>query len=209
MTERKVRKTGRGEILEVARKLVLAHGASGLTMRRLGDALGVSAPAVYRHYRDKQELLEGLVDEGNAILSRYLAEACTEAHPPARLERIAAQYARFAVEQAAFYGILFLSADRPKMDVLPRQRTSRNFDVLVDCVREGVDGGWLRPADPVLVAISLWAQWHGLVAMFRAGRFGPGADGFLEMFGSSTRLVLGAMAPAGSPPSAGRGGAKP
>jgi AcrR family transcriptional regulator len=204
MKVRKVRKTGRGEILQVARELVLAHGASGLTMRRLGDALGVSAPAVYRHYRDKQDLLEGLVDEGNAILAEYLAEASAEPHPPARLERIASRYARFAVEQPAFYGILFLSADRPKMDVLPGERTSRNFDVLVDCVRAGVEGGWLRPADPVLLAISLWAQWHGLVAMFRAGRFGPGAEGFLAMFDRSTKLVLGAMAAVGSPPAARR-----
>ena len=194
MSARKVRKTDRAEILEAARALVLAHGASALTMRRLGEALGVSAPAVYRHYRDKEELLAGLVDEGNALLAEYLEKATAARTPSARLGRTAAQYARFAVEQPAFYGILFLSADRPKMDVLPGERTSRNFDFLVARVREAVRGSFRRE-DPVLIAISLWAHWHGLVAMFRAGRFGPGADGFLRMFRRSTALVLRAVAP--------------
>jgi AcrR family transcriptional regulator len=195
MTERKVRKTDRAEILGAARALVLAQGASALTMRRLGDALGVSAPAVYRHYRDKDELLSGLVDEGNALLEGYLREATRGRTPSTRLAKTAAQYARFAVEQPAFYGILFLSADRPKMDVLPAERTSRNFDFLVARVCDAVREGVLRRADPVLIAISLWAHWHGLVAMFRAGRFGAGAGGFLRVFRKSTGLVLRAMAP--------------
>jgi AcrR family transcriptional regulator len=37
-------------------------GAEGLSMRRLGQELGVDAMALYRHVRSKDDLLDGIVD---------------------------------------------------------------------------------------------------------------------------------------------------
>lgn len=47
----------RAQIVSAARDLVEAQGVETLTMRRLATELGATPMAVYRHVRDKQELL--------------------------------------------------------------------------------------------------------------------------------------------------------
>ena len=49
------------QILLAARNLVFSEGAAKLTMRRVGEAVGISEPAVYRHFQNKEALLRGLI----------------------------------------------------------------------------------------------------------------------------------------------------
>jgi AcrR family transcriptional regulator len=52
----------RARILGAAMELADEGGLEGLSMRRLGQALGVDPMALYRHVRDKDDLLDGLRD---------------------------------------------------------------------------------------------------------------------------------------------------
>lgn len=49
-------------IVDHALELTEREGASALTMRRLGDELGVDPTAVYRHFRDKDDLILACLD---------------------------------------------------------------------------------------------------------------------------------------------------
>lgn len=51
----------RRRILEAALELVDREGVRGLTMRRLGEALGVEAMSLYNHVDGKDEILDGIV----------------------------------------------------------------------------------------------------------------------------------------------------
>jgi TetR/AcrR family transcriptional regulator, tetracycline repressor protein len=53
----------RPQIVRVALALLDDVGLDGLTMRALADRLGVKAASLYRHVRDKEELLVLLADE--------------------------------------------------------------------------------------------------------------------------------------------------
>jgi TetR/AcrR family transcriptional regulator, tetracycline repressor protein len=50
-------------ILDTAIGLMDAEGAQGLTMRHLGEALGVEAMSLYHHVNGREDLLEGVVDQ--------------------------------------------------------------------------------------------------------------------------------------------------
>ncbi|MGW5118464.1 TetR/AcrR family transcriptional regulator [Streptomyces noursei] len=50
-------------IVETALRLVGQHGAEALTVRRLGAALGADPSAVYRYFRNTDDLLLALADE--------------------------------------------------------------------------------------------------------------------------------------------------
>ena len=52
----------RERILDAAQAIAHEHGIAKLTMRRIGTALGADPTAVYRHFRDKNELLVELAD---------------------------------------------------------------------------------------------------------------------------------------------------
>lgn len=49
-------------ILRTALELIDSDGPAGLTVRKLAEQLGVSAMAIYRHYKSKAEIEQQLVD---------------------------------------------------------------------------------------------------------------------------------------------------
>lgn len=53
----------RDRIVAAALDLARSDGLDGLTIRRLAEAVGASRMALYRHVRDKQELLDLVADE--------------------------------------------------------------------------------------------------------------------------------------------------
>jgi TetR/AcrR family tetracycline transcriptional repressor len=52
----------RADVLRGAMDLLDAEGLDGLTMRRLGAALNVQAGALYRHFANKEALLDAIAD---------------------------------------------------------------------------------------------------------------------------------------------------
>ena len=64
----------RALLLEAVRT-IQADGAAALTLRGVGDRLGVSRTALYRHFADKQALLGEVAAEGFRMLRAALREA--------------------------------------------------------------------------------------------------------------------------------------
>ncbi|MBX3376808.1 MAG: TetR/AcrR family transcriptional regulator C-terminal domain-containing protein [Phycisphaeraceae bacterium] len=50
------------EVAEAALQLVVSEGEAALTMRRLGEVLGVKAMALYNHFRDKGAILDAVAN---------------------------------------------------------------------------------------------------------------------------------------------------
>ncbi|MET9971050.1 helix-turn-helix domain-containing protein [Streptomyces sp. NPDC006356] len=91
-----VRGRGRGstltreEIIEAAVEIGTAEGPAGVTFRALGSRLGVVATALYRHFRDKDELMLALADQIFVeIAERYTpgGDWAADLHQLARLGR--------------------------------------------------------------------------------------------------------------------------
>lgn len=60
----------RDRILGAAVGLADEHGLDAVSMRQVGEALGFEAMSLYRHVRDKDDLLDGMVE---AIVARFPA----------------------------------------------------------------------------------------------------------------------------------------
>ncbi|HCM27562.1 MAG: hypothetical protein A2Z99_21645 [Treponema sp. GWB1_62_6] len=63
------------EIVDAALSLISGKGIQELTMKRLAEAVGVSEPAIYRHFASKSEILAAVVDDVAASRSASLGEA--------------------------------------------------------------------------------------------------------------------------------------
>ena len=61
-------------IVEVSIRLIDTEGADRFTLRRLGDALAADPTAIYRHFRDKDELLRAVGDRAIAGLTDGLPD---------------------------------------------------------------------------------------------------------------------------------------
>src|ERR1041384_6768453 len=62
----------RRALLDEAVATIRAEGVEGLTLREIGARLGVSRTALYRHFADKEALLEAVATEGFRILRERL-----------------------------------------------------------------------------------------------------------------------------------------
>ena len=60
-------------VLDAAFAVLEAHGFEGLTIRRIADELGVKNPALYWHFRNKQEIVNGMAGR---LLDRMVDAPC-------------------------------------------------------------------------------------------------------------------------------------
>ncbi len=58
----------RDRVLVAAVELADEHGLDAVSMRRVGESLGVEAMSLYRHVRNKDDLLDGMVD---AVIAQF------------------------------------------------------------------------------------------------------------------------------------------
>jgi len=188
----------RSRILSVASELYTKEGLAGLSMRRVAERVGLTAPAIYRHFEDKEALLQALGEEGFRLFGAYLWEALGEGTPEARLVHTGERYLRFALEQSRYYEVIFISpASELGLERMPQQNRERlgsSFQFLVDRVTECMAAGVLAQAEPVDVAISIWAHVHGLVSLRLMGHLGQlDEPRFVELFRRSVARLLAGL----------------
>jgi AcrR family transcriptional regulator len=179
----------RERIVEHARDLYVEGGMAALSMRKVADRVGVSATALYRHFDRKETLLMEVCRTGFERFTSYLLRGLAGSTPRERLRLSGEGYVRFALDNPAYYRIMFMaSRDDFGFAELPAQSSetmTRSFHLLVDRVRECQDAGLLRAGDPAELAVLIWSASHGLVSLYLCGQLGPlqGDDeGFVRFF---------------------------
>ena len=163
----------RDQILTATRDLLLEEGLRGISMRKVANQVGVSATAIYRHYSDKNALVEAAVMEGRRCLVRYIQRAMAGKTPKDRLRLTGQQYLRFALRHPKDYQVLFMAWDQRPFDLpQPRQvaRHTPTFQFLLDRVEDCVRAR-LMPADTNVfdVAMLCWSVCHGLASLYLTG----------------------------------------
>src|SRR3954467_12682736 len=69
----------RERVIEAALGVMDTEGLDAVTMRRVGRELGVEAMSLYNHVRDKDDILDGIAEEGLGEFEVPSAEAWDEA----------------------------------------------------------------------------------------------------------------------------------
>ena len=187
----------RSDILTKACELYLEGGAEAVSMRRLARDLGVTAPALYRHYDSREEMLLDVVAEAYRRLSERLYGALSGRTPAERLYLAGQAYLDFALDQPKYYEMLYTPAHTLGAEELPDQVTEQVASVgrfFNDRVRECIDAGLFQPLDPADVSGTLWAHAHGLISIYLRGCLDMDADEFRRHYGASSRRAITGMA---------------
>ncbi len=151
----------------VALELVAAKGARAFTLAEASRRIGVSVGAPYKHYADRDALLAALAVRGYQEGERRLTAATKlEVGAVARLERFAAEYVRFSVEERALFEIIHLAGlDKGKYpDVIAAQQSG--YLAIVELTRDVRD----NELDAMSVLNSVVVAAHG-VAIFLLDTF--------------------------------------
>jgi AcrR family transcriptional regulator len=157
-------------ILDAARRLYFAHGADGVSARKIASAVGVSPTAIYLHFRGIDDLLHALRMEGHGKLAEYLRSVDPKLPALARLAGMGRAYHRFGLENRHYYELMFLirSADAPRREAV--QQELFTLMLLRDAVAAGIAAGEIRDdLDPLIVTSALWAKVHGVTSLAVSG----------------------------------------
>jgi len=160
--------TLRETLLEIALEVVDSQGPGAISMRALAREAGVSSAAPFRHFADKQALLDAVAEKAAGELERKLDAAssqCGDALTQFRAMSVA--YVRFAAEHPALFDLVQSTKSMPGR-FLGEVKDERRLK-LIALIIEGQNAGLIPEADPELIALSSEALTHGLASMIVAG----------------------------------------
>ena len=165
-------------LLTAADELVAEKGVAGFSLREAARRVGVDPAACYRHFRDKEAVVQALARRGFTRLQAQFESALArkkKASAEEQLRVLARAYASFATEHAATFRVMFGPTGVDARDPVlrgdyPQERGP--YGML-----EGVVSAWSRQRKLRLAntdaTIVLWAGLHGMVCLLIDGALRP------------------------------------
>jgi AcrR family transcriptional regulator len=158
---------------------------SAVSIRAIADRVGVTAPSIYRHFADKDAILDSVcAGVFQSMVSGVRARFAPGQTALDRLRAIGLGYIEFGLANPEHYRLVFMRRDQmmhslpgspPRDDEGPLSATaiagSEAFGLLLETVHELV--GELpetsRP-EPFVVATAMWSLVHGITSLRIAKR---------------------------------------
>ncbi|MDX6216966.1 MAG: hypothetical protein QOG99_2550 [Frankiales bacterium] len=178
--------TRREQLLESAADLFAANGFHGVGIDDIGAAVGISGPALYRHFRSKDSMLGEMLNS----ISLYLLDGGTAraeqvVDPREKLTELVKFHVEFALEHPALITVqernLANLTDTDRKQVRALQR--RYVEIWVQAISDAVPGVGERHARSAAHAV------FGLINSTPYNRH-LGDDELAELL---TKLALGAL----------------
>jgi len=156
----------REQIAEVTLHLVVEEGLGAVTVRRVAKAAGISAAALYRHYKNKSDILAAVLEEHHEIMVDIIRRSRAEAATALDALRRVNMRNMALVEKYCALPVIFLSDALWLGDLRLRDlklRHHRMFrEAILDLISSGQDSGEIR-AD--IRPDEIFVFFLGLVAM--------------------------------------------
>jgi AcrR family transcriptional regulator len=184
-------------ILSAAKLVLESAGIDGLTIRRVAQRAELSPMALYRHFADKDALLNALMEDGLAAWEK-IVRGIRARDPLEWLEALGEAYLDFALTQPhRFDAAFFLPAPAARRfpDDFAAGR-SPAIAMVMARIDQAKAEGRLRDKPTLETALALAAFGQGFVSMHRAKRFG-GEKQFKTLYRAAQRHFLDSLKSSG------------
>ena len=158
-------------ILKAAEVLWKRGGEQALTMRAVARVAGTNTPAVYRRFKDRDELLRALLLRIAERIRQYFEQGET-------LEGMADAYVEYALKLPNEYKLFYshgslLNPPKRRGSPAPIRRSRPNFAFAEQVAAKQLGGS---PEDHTQFALSLWALLHGSASLLLSGAIPGGHE---------------------------------
>jgi AcrR family transcriptional regulator len=123
------------KIRSAAAELFYRRGFAAVGVDEIGEAAGVSGPAIYRHFKGKDEILATLFDEGMDEIVRLTGGTFDD--PADELAHLIREHARYVLSDTHVASV-WIREDRSLVDPYRKRylrRARKYFDRWRDCVQ--------------------------------------------------------------------------
>jgi len=156
----------RDALVQAALREAERGGPEAISLKALAKSLGVSQPAPYRHFADREALLEAVTAAAFRQFSAMLRDAIGKPSKQSKLSRFAQATLAFGLRRNGIYRLMFASrtmACSPKGGEL-HNAAMETFGLLLEAL-EAPAVGLLRERQ----ALKIWAALHGVVMLAEQG----------------------------------------
>jgi AcrR family transcriptional regulator len=164
----------REKILAAARDMFVTQGFEAVSLRKIAESIGYTAPALYTHFRDKADILSEICRQDFDSLAEHFNRLAKIESPVERIYQIGMTYIRFAKAYPNHYRLMFMTPDLSRL-APPTEEDLQHFDdpdhdayaFLRRAVSEAMERGLFRAGldDADLLTQTLWAGVHGVAAI--------------------------------------------
>jgi AcrR family transcriptional regulator len=180
------------KIAAAARALLDREGAEAISMRRVAEAVGITPMAIYRHFSDREGLLNAIANQGFQDLAEELKGRKFSGDIEARLTKMGEIYLDHALANPRLFELMFLKP-RQGARQYPRDfkaRKSPTANLMHDLVRQGMADGYFREDDAWEIVFEIGALSHGIIMLYLGGRMELSAAQFRALYRRSFRRYL-------------------
>lgn len=160
-------------LIKAGVEILSKEGVAGLSLREVAKRAGVSHSAPYAHFKDRQSLIAAISTEGFKQLYTELDTAVSPYANDAKQQLVegAWAYVQFAMNHTDTFKIMFSGVLEKEKDYPSFVEISRKtFDRVLEIVRACQHAGVLQEGPSELVAVSIWAEVHGIVSLALEGQ---------------------------------------
>jgi AcrR family transcriptional regulator len=182
-------------LIDAAVTLVGEVGPQGFTLREVARRAGVSHNAPYRHFRDKDELVAAVAQQGferlTVAMKRSAARGSTA---PERLRLCGRGYVSFALRWPEHFSVMFELPSNQEKYPNYTAAGAEAFATLSAFIIECQETGALAAGDPRPLALLSWSMVHGVAKLAISHHLPFGASGVLDFTDNASRALLSGMA---------------
>ncbi len=158
----------RKRILDAANKLFLQHGYEKTHMRDIAKETGYNIGTAYYYFPNKVEIFQALQTQAFTAFNQAIGKTAMSIEDPIdRLTKMGRAYIRFALENPAYYDLMFIMKE-PMNSISSEgewHQGEQAFHFLKETVIECMSLGALPQRDPDAMALMIWSSMHGLVSL--------------------------------------------
>ena len=167
----------RQEILDAALHLIIEHGFSELSMRKIASRLGVTATTIYNYYASRDELYFFIRIRGFELLFESIANTYkVNDDPYKKLCAVVDEYVRFGIRNPDYYEVMFISRGVPKfLDCIGtplEQVAGREKETSIQLflfIAQGIAEYLNIPeVEARHLTIKLWTELNGIVSLLNS-----------------------------------------
>ena len=185
-------------LLQAGKEVLSLEGVNRFDLRKVARRAGVSHAAPYRHFADKEALIDAIVKLGfEELADRLTAKVEKSGHStPEKLRLVALEYVGFAGQNPWLLREMFSGRGSQNRNSEIHVASKAVYRIYRDVIRTGQEAGEIRSGDPNALAGVLWSLMHGLAMLIIDDQVTPYAEGKrgIERFVSySIRTLIDGM----------------
>jgi AcrR family transcriptional regulator len=152
------------EAVVAARRILEESGVEGLSMRTLAARLGIKAPSLYSHFRDKKDIENALIAEGLREQAEAETAAIARAAPGEEITMLWQAYRRWGLANPALHRLI-------------ASRSLDRDDAAVAAAEiPGIQNVLATTCGDRAAGLAFWAFAFGMLELELSARFPPGQD---------------------------------